>query len=101
MNTEPPDIHTQFRKGRGTGDQSANIHVSWRKQGNSRKASTFVSLIMLEPLTVWITINLEISKRDGSNCLLRNLYASQEAAVRARCGTTNGIKIGTQAKGCC
>ena len=30
---------------------------SWRKQGNSRKASTFASLTTLKPLTVWITAN--------------------------------------------
>ena len=30
---------------------------SWKKQGNSRKTSTFASLAMLKPLTVWLTTN--------------------------------------------
>ena len=64
VNWELSDVQAGFRKGRGTRDQIANI--CWitekarelqRKQGNSRKASTSTSLIMLEPLTVWITTN--------------------------------------------
>ena len=57
----------------------------WRKQGNSRKTSTTASLTKLKPLTVWITTNCgkflkEIP--DHLTCLLRNLYAGQEATVR-------------------
>ena len=47
----------KFRRGRGTRDQIANICWIIRKQGNSRKTSTSVSLTMLNPLTVWITTN--------------------------------------------
>ena len=59
---------------------------SQKKQENSRIASTSASLTMPEPLTVWITTNWEILKEmgipDHLTCLLRNLYAGQEATVR-------------------
>ena len=51
------DLQAGFRKGRGTKDQIANIRWLIEKQENSRKASTYVSLTTLKPLTVWITIN--------------------------------------------
>ena len=53
---------------------------------------------MPKPLTVWITINMEISERDGNprppDCLLRNLYTGQEATVRTGHGTTDRFQIG-------
>ena len=56
---------------------------SWRKQSNSRKVSASASLTMLKPLTLWITTNWKIRKEmgipDHLTCLLRNLYAGQEA----------------------
>ena len=61
---------------------------SQKKQENSRKTSTSALLTMPKPLTVWITTNwkilqeLEIS--DHLICLLRNLYAGQEATVKTR-----------------
>ena len=59
---------------------------SLKKQESSRKSSISALLTMLKPLTVWITINWEILKEmgipDHLTCLLRNLYAGQEAAVR-------------------
>ena len=55
---------------------------SQRKQRNSRKTSTSVSLATLKPLTVWITTNWKILQEmgisDNLTCLLRNLYAGQE-----------------------
>ena len=72
---------------------------SERKQGNSRKTSTFASLTMLKPLTVWITINWRILKEmeipDHLTCLLRNLYAGKEATVRTGHGMTDWFKTGT------
>ena len=59
---------------------------SSKKQESSRK--TFISALvtMPKPLTVWITINWKILKEmgipDHLTCLLRNLYAGQEATVR-------------------
>ena len=57
VNQEFPDVQAGFRKGRGTRDQTANIHWIIKKQGNYRKVSTSASLTMLKSLTVWITTN--------------------------------------------
>ena len=54
MNCEPPDVQAEFRKGRGTKDQIANI---LDHQKSSRKTSTSALLTMPKPLTVWITTN--------------------------------------------
>ena len=57
MNSELPDVQPEFRKGRGSKDQIANIHWIIEKQENSRKISTSALLTMPKPLTVWITTN--------------------------------------------
>ena len=57
VNREIPDIQPGFKKGRGTRDQIANIHWTWKKQESSRKTSISALLTMPKPLTVWITIN--------------------------------------------
>ena len=72
---------------------------SQRKQGHSRKKqSTSASLIILKPLTVRIATNWRILKEIGIpeylTCLLRHLYAAQEAVVRTGHGTTEWIKTG-------
>ena len=57
---------------------------------------------MLKPLIVWITTNCKILQETGTpdhlTCLLRNLYAGQEATVRTGHGTTDCFQIG---KGVC
>ena len=62
-----------------------------KKQESSRKTSISVLLTMPKPLIVWITINWKILKEmgipDHLTCLLRNLYAGQEATVRIGHGT--------------
>ena len=71
---------------------------SWKKQDSSRKTSISALLTMPKPLTVWITINCKILKEmgipDHLTCLLRNLYARQEATVRTGHGTTDWFQIG-------
>jgi len=71
---------------------------SQKKQENSRKTSTSASSTTLKPLTVWITTNWKIVKDRGIpdhlTCLLRNLYAGQEATVRTRHGIMDWFKIG-------
>ena len=57
MNSELPDVQPEFRKGRGSKDQIANIHWIIEKQENSRKISTSALLTMPKLLTVWITTN--------------------------------------------
>ena len=105
MNYELPDVQAGFRKGRGTRDQIANIHWIMEKQENSRKTSITVYLTTLKPLTVWITTNWKILKEmgipDHLTCLLRNLYAGQEATVRTGHGTTDWFQIGKGARQGC
>ena len=64
---------------------------SLKKQESSRKTSLSALLTMPKPFTVWITINWKILKDmgilDHLTCLLRNLYAGQEATVRTGHGT--------------
>ena len=73
-----------------------------KKQESSRKTSISALLTMSKPLTVWITTNcgkfLEMGILDHLACLLRNLYAGQEATVRTGHGTTDWFQIG---KGAC
>ena len=58
----------------------------------------------MKPLMVWITINWKILKEmgipDHLTCLLRNLYAGQEATVRTGHGTTDWFQIGKEHLGC-
>ena len=56
-NQELPDVQAEFRKGRGTRNQIANICWIIEKLGNFRKTSPSVSLTTLKPLTVWIITN--------------------------------------------
>ena len=71
---------------------------SSKKQESSRKTSISALLITPKPLTVWITINCgkfwEMRIPDHLTCLLRNLYAGQEATVRTEHGTTDWFQIG-------
>ena len=70
---------------------------SSKKQASSRKTSISPLLTMPKPLTVWITV-WEILKEmgipDHLTCLLRNLYAGQEATVRIGHGTADWFQIG-------
>ena len=63
-----------------------------------QKDISFCFIDTLKPLTVWIKTNWKILKEMGIPdhliCLLRNLYAGQEATVRTRHGTTDCFKIG-------
>ena len=67
-----------------------------------KQKSASAPLTSLKPLTVWITTNWKILKEmripDHLICLVKNLYAGQEATVRAGHGTTDWFQIG---KGVC
>ena len=69
-----------------------------KKQESSRKTATSALLTTPKPLTLWITANcgkfLEMGIQDHLTCLLRNLYADQEATVRTGHGTTDWFQIG-------
>ena len=100
MNHELPDVQAGFRKGRGTRDQIANILWIIEKAREFQKNIYFC--FIPKPLSVWITTNWKILKEmrilDHLTCLLRNLYAGQEATVRTGHGTTDWFRIG---KGVC
>ena len=70
---------------------------SSKKQESSRKSSISALSTMPKPLTVWITTNWKILQEmgipDHLTCLLRNLYAGQEATVRTEHGTTDWFQI--------
>ena len=58
VNTEIPDVEAGFRKGRGTRDQTSNIHWIIKKAREFQKKTCTSSLLnMPKPLTVWITTN--------------------------------------------
>ena len=96
MNHELPDVQAGFRKGRGARDQIASIRWIVKKAREFQKKSISALLIMPKPLTVWITINWKILKEmgipDHLTCLLRNLYAGQEATVRTGTEQQTGSK---------
>ena len=62
---------------------------SLKNEDSSRKTSMSALLTMPKPFTVWITINWKFL-----TCLLRNLYAGQEAIVRTGHGTMDWFQIG-------
>ena len=75
---------------------------SLKKQESSRKTFTFALLTMPKPLTadhnkLWKILQ-EMGIQDHLTCLLRNLYAGQEATARTGHGTTDWFQIG---KGVC
>ena len=98
VNHELPDMQAGFKKGRRTRDQIASICCIIEKAREFQKNIYFCFMTMPKPLTVWITINWKILKEmgipDHLTCLLRNLYASQEATIRTGHGTTDWFQIG-------
>ena len=96
---EFPDVQTGFRKSRGTRDQIANICWIIEKAREFQKNIYFCFIYYAKSLTVWITTNWKIFHKmgipDHLTCLLRNLYAGQEATIRTGHGTTDWFQIGT------
>ena len=99
MNQELPDVQAGFRKGKGTRDQIANIHWIIEKAKEFHKNIYFC---FIDHAKVFDCVNhnklWEILKQmgipDHPTCLLRNLYAGQEATVRTGHGTTDWFQIG-------
>ena len=105
VNRELPDVQAGFRKGREARNQIANIHWIIEKARKRQKNIYFASLTMLKPLTVWITTNWKILQEmgipDHLTCLLRNLYADQEATVRTGSETMDWFQFGKEVhQGC-
>jgi len=98
VNHELPDVQAGFRKARGTRDQIANIHWIIEKAREFQKnAYCFIDYAKafncVDYNKLWKTL-LEIGIPDHLTCLLRNLYAGQEATVKTRDGTTDWFQIG-------
>ena len=94
VNRELPHVQAGFRKGRGTGDQIANIRWVIEKAREFQKNIYFCfinyakSFDCVDHNKLW-KIPKEIGIPDHSTCLLRNLSAGQEATVRTGHGTTD------------
>ena len=97
MNHELPDVETGFRKARGTRDQIANIHWIIEKAREFQK-NIYYFIDYAKAFDCVDHSKLQNSKRDRSArspyCLLRNLYAGQEATVRTRHGITDWFQNG-------
>ena len=98
MNHELPDVQAGFRKGRGTRNQIVNIRWIIEKGREFQKNIYFCFMTTPKPLTVWAITNWKILQETGIpyhlTCLLRNLYAGQEATFRTGHGTTDWFQIG-------
>ena len=103
MHQELPDIQVGFRKGRGTRDQIANIRWIIEKAKKFQKNIHFCFIDYAKAFDcvdhnkLWKILQ-EMEIPDHLTCLLRNLYAGQEASVRTGHGTTDWFQIG---KGVC
>ena len=102
VNCELPDVQAGFRKGRGTRDQIANIRWIMEKAREFQKHIYFCFIDYAKAFDsvdynkLWEILK-EMGTPDHLTCLLRNLYAGQEA-IRSRHGTTDWFQIG---KGVC
>ena len=103
VNHELPDVQAEFRKGRGTRYQIANIHWIMKKAREFQKNIYFCFIDYAKAFDcvdhnkLWKILK-EMGIPDHLTCLLRNLYAGQEATVRTGHGTTDWFQIG---KGVC
>ena len=99
MNHELPNVQAGFRKHRGTRDQIANIHWIIEKAREFHKNIYFCFIDYVKafdcvhPNKLWKILK-EMGISDHLTCLLRNLYAGQEATVRTGHGTTDLFQIG-------
>src|SRR5574337_913733 len=93
VNRELPDVQAEFRKGRGTRDQIANIHWIMEKAREFQKNICFCFIDYAKAFD-WVDYNKlwkilkEMGIPDHLTCLWSNLYADQEARVRTGHGTT-------------
>ena len=105
MNGELPNVQAGFRKGRGTRDQIANICWIIKKAREFQKNIYFCFIDYAKGFDCVDHTKLEILKEmgipDHLTCLLRNLYAGQEATVRTGHGTTDWFQIGKRVRQGC
>ena len=104
MNRELPDVLVEFRKGRGTRGQIANIRWIIKEAREFQKKHLLLlnwlytkAFDYMDHNKLWKILK-ELGIPDHLTCLLRNLYACHEATVRTGHGTTDWFQIG---KGVC
>ena len=103
VNHELPDVQAGFRKGKGTRDQIANIRWVMKKAREFQKNIYFCfidyskAFDCVDHNKLWKILK-EMGIPGRLTCLLRNLYAGQEATVRTGHGTTDWFQLG---KGVC
>ena len=99
MNCEFPDVQAGFRKGRGTRDQIASICYIIKKAREFQKKIYFCfidyanAFDCVDHKKLWKILK-EMGIPDQLTCVLKNLYAGQEATVRTRHGTPEWFQIG-------
>ena len=99
MNGEISDVQAGFRKGRGTRDQNVNIRWIMEKAREFQKNIYFCFIDYAKAFDcvdhdkLWKILQ-EMRIPDHLTCLLRNLYAGQEATIRNGHGTTDWFQIG-------
>ena len=99
VNRELPDVQAGFRKGRGTRDQIANISWIIERVRVFQKNIYFCFIDYTKAFDcvdhnkLWKILK-KMGIPDHLTCLLRNLYAGQEAIVRTGQGTTDWLQIG-------
>ena len=101
VNCELPDVQAEFRKGRGTRDQIANIRWIIEKAREFQKNIYFCftdyakTFEYVDHEKLWKSLK-EMGIPGHLTCFLRYLYAGQEATVRTRHGTTDWFQIGKE-----
>ena len=101
-----PDVQAAFRKGRGTRDQIANSHLIIEKAREFQKNIYFCFIDYVKDFD-WVDHNhlwkilKEMGLPDHLTCLLRNLYAGQEATVSTGYGTADWFQIGKRVRQGC
>ena len=101
-----PDVQAGFRTGRGTRDQIANIHWIIKKASEFHKKHICLfywlcqSFWFVDHNKLWKILK-EMGIPDHLTCLLRNLYAGQDATVRMGNGRTSKIYCFQIGKGVC
>ena len=104
VNREHPDVQAGFRKGRGTRNQIANICWIMEKAREFQKNIYFCFIDYAKAFDcvdhnqLWKILR-EIGITDNLTCLLRNLYASQEATIRIGHETTDWFQMGKGVSG--
>ena len=98
MKHEHPDVQAVFRKGRGTRDQNANIRWIFKKEREFQRNIYFCFIDYAKAFDcvdhnkLWKILK-EMGIANHLTCLLRNLYAGQEATLRTGHGTTDWFEI--------